>query len=117
MQHFHNSLAGRAGNLVSGFTDDRMRVAAEMLIAGVAFQISGKSWNVISHDGDFLSEMSTYVVCETTRALKQLGLKVNHITDVNRGEEASITFGHSYPYPDELEQIMRRRSRKETVIH
>lgn len=117
MQHFHNSLAGRAGSLISGFTDDRMRVAAELLIAGVAFQETGKLWRVFSHDGDEIGEMSTYIVSEATRALKSLGLKANQITNVNRGENASVTFGHSYPNPAELEDIMRRRSRKIATIH
>lgn len=117
MNHFHNSLPGRAGSLLSGIVDDRMRVAAELLIAGVAFQESGKVWRVISHDGDEIGEMSTYMVSETTHVLKSLGLRRTCITNVQAGERDSVTFGHYYDDGDEMEKIMKRRSRKMTTIH
>lgn len=117
MQHYSNSLAGSSVSLALSMMGDRMRVAAEMLIAGVAFQTSGKKWEVFSHEGEYLGELSTFIVSTVIGSLKKLGLKHTHVTTVARGVRDSVTFGHYYPYQDELAEIMRRRSKKPSVIH
>jgi len=76
--------------VTNGFTD-RQRQAAELLIAGVAFQEDGKTWHVISHDGDEIGKMSTFIVSETTHMLKKAGLKLNN-SEFYRGP-------HAHPSP------------------
>jgi hypothetical protein len=105
-----------AAGILSIGMEDRMRVAAELLVAGVAFQRSGTRWDVISHDGDHIGELSTHVVCQASRALKLVGLESTSVTDLKAGEEQSVTFGHFHPRPDELDAIMDRRSRRFSTV-
>lgn len=95
----------------------RLRIAMELLIAGVAVQRTGRLWEVYSHDGDHIGDMSTFMVCETSRALKASGLRPSSVTDVNAGQERTVTFGHDHHDPDSVGVMMRRRIRKFTVIH
>lgn len=100
-----------------GFSD-RQRLAAELLIAGVAFQEDGKTWSVISHAGDMIGTMSTYIVSETAHMLKQAGLKCNN-SPYYRGPNAHpaprfpgaavVTFGYNNFPVDEIDQMMERR--------
>lgn len=94
-----------------------MRIAAELLIAGVAFQKDGKLWEVFSHNGEYLGEMSHHMVNTTIHVLKKMGLRRERITSLTRGEMDSVTFGHYYPNQEELEQMMTRRERKPVSIH
>ena len=111
------TLASRAASILGYNSSDRMRVAAELLIAGVAFRTSGTHWDVFSHDGDHIGELSTFYVCEATHALRSIGLRRTSITDVNAGEKESVTFGHHYPDGIELDAIMKRRGRSFSTIH
>lgn len=108
----------------AGF-DDRQRQAAELLIAGVAFQEDGKTWNVISHDGDYIGKMSTYIVCSTINMLKKAGLKLNN-SIYYRGEDAHpappfpgagvATFGHNdFPF-EEIQAMMDRRFKRPLIL-
>lgn len=107
-----------------GFSD-RQRQAAELLIAGVAFQDDGKSWTVISHEGDEIGKMSTYIVSETAHMLKQAGLKANNSPHY-RGPNAHpnppfpgaavITFGHNDFPAAEVQQIMERRFKRPLTL-
>jgi hypothetical protein len=103
--------------VTSGFSD-RQRQAAELLIAGVAFQQDGKTWNVISHEGDQIGTMSTFIVSETICMLKRAGLKLNN-SQYYRGPNAHpcppfpnagvATFGHNGFPADEIQRMMDRR--------
>ena len=117
MQHLRNTFPGIAGTHLSQILDDRMRVACEMLIAGVAFQQTTKLWTVFSHEGEYLGELSTIVVNSATHVLKKLGLSYRRIHHGMNNVLDSITFGHDYPDQDELGKMMDRRRRKPTTIH
>jgi hypothetical protein len=103
--------------------DDRLRVCAELLVTGVAFQQDGKTWSVFSHEGEEIGIMSTYWVNATTHAMKKLGWKVNGFDPIMYGDKPAITFGH---HPDnmprllsnaEYDIILKRRHRKVVTIH
>jgi hypothetical protein len=108
--------------ITQGYTD-RQRQAAEMLIAGVAFQKDGKTWTVISHEGDFMGEMSTFIVSQTAHMLKKAGLKNNnsrhyqgpnaHPTNPGYGV---CTFGHNGFTAAELNPIMERRFKRPLTL-
>jgi hypothetical protein len=110
--------------VTSGFSD-RQRLAAELLIGGVAFQDDGKTWTVISHEGDEIGKMSTYIVCETAHMLKKAGLKINNSVHY-QGPHAHptppfpgagvVTFGHNHFPPDEVQQIMDRRFKRPVTL-
>jgi hypothetical protein len=103
--------------ITNGFSD-RQRQAAELLIAGVAFQDDGKTWTVISHDGDEIGKMSTFIVSETINMLKKAGLKLNNSVHY-KGQGAHpnppfpgaqvATFGYNGFPPDEMQRMMERR--------
>lgn len=107
-----------------GFSD-RQRQAAELLIAGVAFQKDGKVWDVISHEGEFIGQMSTYMVAETAHMLKKAGLKSNNSVHY-KGPNAHpappfpgasvVTFGHNNFPPDEVQQMMDRRCKRPLTL-
>lgn len=108
----------------NGFSD-RQRQAAELLIAGVAFQKDGKVWDVFSHDGDHIGTMSTFIVCETVNMLKKAGLKLNNSSHY-RGADAHpcppfpgaqvATFGHNeFPF-DEIQRMMERRVKRPLTL-
>lgn len=104
-------------NITNGFTD-RQRQAAELLIAGVAFQEDGKIWTVVSHQGDEIGKMSTFIVSETAHMLKQAGLKINN-HPCYRGPDAHpcpkfpkagvVTFGYNNFDFNEVQRMMDRR--------
>ena len=106
--------------VTQGFSD-RQRQAAELLIAGVAFQRTGSLWDVISHDGDQIGTMSTFIVCETSHMLKQAGLKMNNSIHY-QGPHAHpcppfpgaqvVTFAHNNFPPAEIERMMERRFKR-----
>jgi len=106
-------------NLPTHNLNDRMRVAAEMLLAGVAFQQDGKIWHVYSHAGDDFGTMSTFMVCETACMLKKLGFKSDNLRDyggsVNPPDSkfrGVVTFGRNIHWVDaELDAMMERRVR------
>lgn len=107
-----------------GFSD-RQRQAAELLIAGVAFQDDGKTWTVFSHEGDEIGKMSTFIVCETAHMLKKAGLKANnsphysgpnvHPTPKFPGA-AVMTFAHNDFPLDEIQRMMERRFKKPFIL-
>lgn len=110
--------------VTNGFTD-RQRQAAELLIAGVAFQDTGTEWTVISHEGDEIGKMSTFIVCETICMLKKAGLKLNnspfyqgpnaHPTPKFPGAQVA-TFGHNdFPF-EEVQRMMNRRFKKPLTL-
>lgn len=111
-------------NVTNGFTD-RQRQAAELLIAGVAFQEDGKTWNVISHAGDDIGKMSTFIVSETICMLKKAGLKLNN-SEYYKGPNAHpcppfpgaqvATFGHNNFPPEEMDAMMNRRFKKPLTL-
>jgi len=101
----------------NGFSD-RQRQAAELLIAGVAFQNDGITWTVISHEGDEIGLMSTFIVCETINMLKKSGLKLNnsiHYQGEGRHPNPPFpnagvaTFGYNPFPPEEIQAMMDRR--------
>lgn len=106
--------------VTAGFSD-RQRQAAELLIAGVAFQADGKTWNVISHEGDQIGTMSTFIVCETISMLQKAGLKLNN-SEHYQGPHAHpcppfpgaqvATFGHNNFPPAEIQAMMERRFKR-----
>ena len=108
----------------AGFTD-RQRQAAELLIAGVAFQRDGSNWDVISHEGDQIGVMSTFIVSETIHMLKKAGLKLNnspfyqgphaHPTPPFKGAQVA-TFGHNHFPPEELRRMMDRRFKRPLTL-
>jgi hypothetical protein len=111
-------------HITSGFTD-RQRQAAELLIAGVAFQKDGSTFDVISHEGDLIGTMSTFIACETSSMLKKAGLKRNNSPHY-QGPDAHpnppfpgaqvITFGHNYFPPDEIQKMMDRRFKRPITL-
>lgn len=117
-------LASKFVRATNGFSD-RQRQAAELLIAGVAFQKDGKTWDVFSHQGDEIGKMSTFIVNETTNMLKQAGLKVNN-SSYYKGANAHpcpsfigagvITFGHNDFDLGEVQRMMDRRSKKPLTL-
>lgn len=119
--NLQNTLCGQAASFLGANLADRQRVAAEMLIAGVAFQNDPKRWDVFSHNGEHIGEMSTVMLNETARALKALGLKSTCITEPSKGEVPSLTFGFSFDKcpsrQAEMEQIIARRERGFSTIH
>lgn len=110
--------------VTNGFTD-RQRQAAELLIAGVAFQQDGKLWNVINHEGDMIGTMSTFIVCETSSMLQKAGLKRNN-SPFYQGPHAHpcppfpgaqvCTFGHNDFPPGEVQQMMERRFKRPLTL-
>lgn len=108
----------------NGF-NDRQRQAAELLIAGVAFQKDGKMWEVINHEGDYIGMMSTYIVCTTANMLKKAGLKVNNSV-YYKGPQAHpcppfpgagvVTFAHNDFPMDEIQQMMNRRAQRPLTL-
>lgn len=106
-----------AADILTDALLDRCRIATELLVAGVAFQRTGTRWDVYSHDGNHIGELSTFMVCHAGNALKRTGLKSAAVTDVNAGEQPSVTFGHFHPDLDERDAIMTRRSRRFCVVH
>ena len=120
MQYFHNSVfSAQASDWIADLLSDRMRVAAELLIIGVAFQKSGRVWQVISHEGDDLGELSTHVVNTVTHVLKRMGYKNDCVTRRQLGEMDSVTFGHRNQFDlEEIEMMIARRRRRPPVsIH
>jgi hypothetical protein len=119
-----NMFATQFVSVTHGFSD-RQRQAAELLIAGVAFQDDGKSWTVISHEGDEIGKMSTYIVCETAHMLKKAGLKANN-SSYYKGPGAHpapkfpgaavMTFGHNNFPPEEVQRMMERRFKKPLTL-
>lgn len=104
---------------------DRQRLAAEMLIAGVAFQKDGKMWNVFSHEGDHLGAMSTFIVSQTICMLKKAGLKLNGHYLLKGGcahpnppfpGAGVATFGFNTFPPGVIEEMMARRVAKPLVL-
>ena len=110
--------------ITNGFTD-RQRQAAELLIAGVAFQDTGTEWTVFSHEGDEIGKMSTFIVCETICMLKKAGLKLNN-SPYYQGPHAHptppfpgagvATFGHNGFPPDEMQAMMERRCKRPLTL-
>ena len=110
--------------VTAGFSD-RQRQAAELLIAGVAFQETGSTWSVISHEGDEIGKMSTFIVCETIHMLKQAGLKLNnsphyqgpgaHPTPPFPGAQVA-TFGHNGFPAHEIQAMMDRRFKRPLTL-
>ena len=105
-------------SVTNGFTD-RQRQAAELLIAGVAFQQDGTTWEVYSHEGDYIGKMSTYIVCETAHMLKKAGLKINNTAwlkepgaNPTKPHLGAISFGHNSFPPDEVQRMMDRRFKR-----
>lgn len=100
-------------SLTHGFSE-RLRIAAEMLMIGVAFQETGNQWRVISIEGDDLGFLSTFVVSETACMLKRQGLKSNAAPEFFRGmNQQYVTFAHDpqlSSVPDEVigEMVARR---------
>lgn len=111
-------------HVTAGFSD-RQRQAAELLIAGVAFQKDGATFDVISHEGDHIGTMSTFIVCETIHMLKQAGLKLNNSVHY-KGPHAHpcppfhgaqiVTFGHNNFPPDEIQKMMDRRFKRPLTL-
>ena len=52
---------------------DRFAIACQMLIIGVAFQKDGRTWEVISGWGDYLGTLSTNMIGNVNRFMKQNG--------------------------------------------
>jgi hypothetical protein len=110
--------------VTNGFTD-RQRQAAELLIAGVAFQKDGKTWDVYSHEGDTIGTMSTFIVSETTCMLKKAGLKLNnspyyqgphaHPTPPFPGAQV-VTFAHNGFPLEEVQRMMERRFKRPLTL-
>ena len=75
---------------------DRFRIAAEMLLIGVAYQETGTLWRVYSFEGDCIGTMSTFMVNETAHMLKRKGLKSNHLRHMLVVDQAQslVTFMH-----------------------
>ena len=106
--------------VTNGFTD-RQRQAAELLIAGVAFQKDGTTWEVFSHEGDEIGKMSTFIVSETICMLKKAGLKLNN-SPYYQGPDAHpnppfpgaqvATFGHNHFPLEEVQKMMDRRFKR-----
>jgi hypothetical protein len=106
--------------VTAGFSD-RQRQAAELLIAGVAFQKDGTTFDVISHEGDQIGTMSTFIACETSSMLQKAGLKRNnsphyqgphaHPCPPFQGAQV-ITFAHNGFPPDEIQKMMDRRFKR-----
>lgn len=99
--------------------NDRFRVAAEMLIAGVAFQKSGTLWEVYSHAGDDLGTLSTFMVCETACLLKKMGFQSDGLSEYGGNITTGmgcITFGRKLNFTPEVcaevEEMMDRRWRR-----
>ena len=91
----------------------RCRVAAEMLMIGVAFQESNNLWRVISIEGDDLGTLSTFMVSSTACLLKKMGLKSNAAKEFySHIDKPYVTFAHD-PYlssvPTEVVQEMLDR--------
>lgn len=110
--------------VTNGFSD-RQRQAAELLIAGVAFQETGSLWNVISHEGDEIGKMSTFIVSETIHMLKKAGLKLNnsvHYQGPNAHPCAPFpgaqvaTFAHNGFPPEEIQAMMDRRFKRPLTL-
>lgn len=117
--YLQSTKPGLAASLIANNIEDRLRVAAEMLIAGVAFQTSSTRWSVYSHNGEEIGELSTFIVNETTRVMKKLGFKRERVTDITR-EYDSVTFGHNCSHvisAEEMDRIIERRERKMSIIH
>ena len=107
-------------SLTNGFTD-RQRVAAEMLLIGVAFQESGNSWRVISIEGDELGFMSTFIVSETACMLKRCGLKSNAAREFFcELEKPYVTFAYdhqlSYIPNEMIDEMVGRRLRNQVNL-
>jgi hypothetical protein len=110
--------------VTNGFSD-RQRQAAELLIAGVAFQHDGKTWNVFSHEGDMIGTMSTFIVSETICMLKKAGLTLNN-SPYYKGQGAHpnppfpgaqvATFGHNGFPNDEMQAMMDRRFKRPLTL-
>ena len=104
----------------------RQRIAAEMLIAGVAFQEDGKTWIVISHYGDELGKMSTFMVFTTANMLKKAKLLINNSSHYKKNGHPSppfpgagvVTFGYnpSLVTKEEMEEMIERRSNNPQVL-
>lgn len=110
--------------ITNGYTD-RQRQAAEMLIAGVAFQQDGKTWTVYSHEGEFIGTLSTFIACETANMLKKAGLKSNASSLFKGGGNAHptkpgfgvLTFGFNNNIPnEEMRVMMDRRFKKPLTL-
>jgi hypothetical protein len=111
-------------SVTAGFSD-RQRQAAELLIAGVAFQKDGKTWDVISHEGDQIGTMSTFIVCETSHMLKKAGLKLNnsihyqglhaHPCPPFPGAQVA-TFAHNNFPGEEIQRMMDRRFKRPLTL-
>lgn len=114
-----NSFASNLVALTNGFSD-RQRIAAELLLIGVAFQRDGKTWEVISIEGDVLGAMSTFMVCETACMLKKQGLKSNAHKDGYQGSGPYMTFAHDPQLsnvPDEVvREMLDRRFRNPVTL-
>lgn len=54
---------------------DQFAIACQMLIIGVAFQKDGRTWDVISGWGDYLGTLSTNMIGNVNRFMKQNGKK------------------------------------------
>jgi hypothetical protein len=107
-------------SLTNGFTD-RQRIAAELLIIGVAFQRTNTTWQVISIEGDDLGVISTFVVSETACMLKKCGLKSNAAKKFYMGmDKPYITFAHDdklSSIPDEVvREMLDRRFRNPVTL-
>lgn len=109
----------------NGF-NDRQRIAAEMLIAGVAFQEDGKTWSVISHYGDELGKMSTFMVCTTANMLKKAKLRINNNTQYKKDGHPCppfpgagvVTFGYNPTLvtKEEMIEMIERRTNNPQVL-
>jgi len=102
--------------------DDRLRVCAELMVAGFAFQTDTRTWEVYSHDGEHIGTMSTFWVNTTTCAMKKLGWRTSTLTSIPRGEKASLTFGHDDRKTRGMsaadwEALLARRHRKVVSYH
>lgn len=90
----------------------RFRVAAEMLLIGIAYQRENNLWEIISIEGDSLGTMSTFMVSETACMLKRAGLKSNAAKEFYRpGIDPQpapfVTFAHDDKLSSVPEEVFR----------
>lgn len=103
----------------NGF-NNRQRIAAEMLMIGVAFQRTGTEWDVISIEGDHIGVLSTFVLSETACMLKKAGLKSNAAPEFFKDVGEYVTFAHdpklSRIPQDEIDSALARRFKNPVTL-
>lgn len=114
--HFASQFVGLTNGL-----SDRLRIAAEMLMIGVAYQETGTVWSVYSIEGDDIGKMSTFMVSQTACMLKKQGLRSNHDGGLlSRGGRPYLTFAHDPKLsniPDDvIQEMLTRRFRNPVTL-